>query len=126
MPGYGYAAASKSKAASWGRLTRDYLRGRASLMRAFVLVDGRHGLKDSDVETMTLLDKSAVSYAVVLTKRDEVKPADQTERVEATLQALRVHPAAYPRAFFTSARSGEGIPELRAHVVQLLRERGGV
>ncbi len=125
MPGYGYAAASKSKAASWGRLTRDYLRGRASLMRAFVLVDGRHGLKDSDVETMTLLDKSAVSYAVVLTKRDEVKPADQTERVEATLQALRAHPAAYPGTFFTSARTGEGVAELRGHIVQLMRARSG-
>jgi GTP-binding protein len=125
MPGYGYAAVSKNKAASWGRLARDYLRGRASLMRAFVLVDGRHGLKDSDIETMKLLDASAVSYAVVLTKRDEVKPADQPARVEATLQALRAHPAAWPGTFFTSSRSGEGIPELRAHIVQLMRERGG-
>ena len=76
MPGYGYAAVSKAKSASWGRLVRDYLRGRPSLLRVFVLVDGRHGLKDSDHETMKLLDASAVSYAVVLTKRDEVKAAD--------------------------------------------------
>jgi len=124
MPGYGYAAVNKDKAASWGRLTRDYLRGRASLMRAFVLVDGRHGLKDSDIETMKLLDASAVSYAVVLTKRDEVKPADQPARVEATLQALRAHPAAYPGAFFTSARTGEGVAALRGHIAQLMRERG--
>jgi GTP-binding protein len=94
-------------------------------MRAFVLVDGRHGLKDSDIETMKLLDKSAVSYAIVLTKRDEVKPAEQQARIEATLAALRAHPAAYPGAFFTSSRSGEGIPELRGHIVQLMRERGG-
>ena len=73
MPGYGYAAVSKAKSASWGQLARDYLRGRPSLLRVFVLVDGRHGLKDSDHETMTLLDASAVSYAIVLTKRDEVK-----------------------------------------------------
>jgi GTP-binding protein len=125
MPGYGYAAVGKEKVASWGRLMRDYLRGRAPLMRAFVLVDGRHGLKDSDAETMTLLDKSAVSYAIVLTKRDEVRAADREARVEATLKALRAHPAAYPETFFTSARTGEGIPELRAHIVQLMRERGG-
>ena len=126
MPGYGYAAVNKNKVASWGELMRDYLRGRASLMRAFVLVDGRHGLKDSDVATMKLLDASAVSYAIVLTKRDEVKPADQQERIEATLDALRAHPAAYPGAFFTSARTGEGVPELRGHIVQLMRERGAI
>jgi len=124
MPGYGYAAVNKNKVASWGQLMRDYLRGRASLMRAFVLVDGRHGLKDSDIETMKLLDSSAVSYAIVLTKRDEVKPGDQQARIEATLEALRAHPAAYPGTFFTSARTGEGVPELRGHILQLMRERG--
>jgi len=124
MPGYGYAAVNKNKVASWGQLMRDYLRGRASLMRAFVLVDGRHGLKDSDIETMKLLDSSAVSYAIVLTKRDEVKPGDQQARIEATLEALRAHPAAYPGTFFTSARTGDGVPELRGHILQLMRERG--
>ena len=124
MPGYGYAAVNKNKVASWGQLMRDYLRGRSALMRAFVLVDGRHGLKDSDIETMKLLDASAVSYAIVLTKRDEVKLADQQTRVDATLEALRTHPAAYPGTFFTSSRTGEGIPELRGHIMQLMRERG--
>ncbi len=124
MPGYGYAAVAKDKSASWGALARDYLRGRPSLMRAFVLIDGRHGVKDSDEETMRTLDAAAVSYAVVLTKRDEVKGADQSARVDATLEALRKHPAAYPETFFTSARSGEGIPELRAHIARLLAERG--
>src|SRR5208282_2147606 len=108
MPGYGYAAVAKNKSASWGALVRDYLRGRPSLMRAFVLVDGRHGIKDSDEATMKTLDAAAVSYAVVLTKRDEVKDADQPARIAATLEALRKHPAAYPEAFFTSSRSGDG------------------
>jgi GTP-binding protein len=124
MPGYGYAAVSKDKAASWGALVRDYLKGRPTLMRAFLLVDGRHGLKESDEATMKLLDGSAVSYAIVLTKLDEVKPAARGARVEATLEALRKHPAAYPGAFFTSSRTGEGIPELRGHVARLLAERG--
>ena len=124
MPGYGYAAVAKSKSASWIPLVRDYLRGRSSLMRTFVLVDGRHGLKDSDQDTMKALDTAAVSYAVVLTKRDEVKSAEQQGRIEATQEALRKRPAAYPAVFFTSARTGEGIAELRAHVARLLAERG--
>ncbi len=123
MPGYGYAAVSKAKSEAWGRLVRDYLRGRPTLLRVFVLVDGRHGLKDSDHETMRLLDASAVSYAVVLTKRDEVKAADQGARVAATLEALRKHVAAYPEVLFTSARTGEGVAELRGHIAQLLTER---
>ena len=123
MPGYGYAAVAKAKSASWGALARDYLRGRSSLMRVFLLIDGRHGLKDSDHETMKQLDAAAVSYAVVLTKRDEVKPTDQAARVEATLAALRAHPAAYPDVIFTSSRTGEGVAELRGHVARMLRER---
>jgi GTP-binding protein len=123
MPGYGYAAVAKAKSASWGRLVRDYLRGRPSLLRVFLLVDGRHGLKESDHETMRLLDAAAVSYALVLTKRDEVKAADREPRVAATLEALRKHVAAYPDVLFTSARSGEGVAELRAHIAKLLAER---
>jgi len=125
MPGYGYAAVSKEKSASWGRLARDYLRGRPSLLRVFVLVDGRHGLKESDRETMALLDASAVSYAVVLTKEDEVKLADRAQRVETTLEALRRHVAAYPQVIFTSARTGDGVPDLRAHIARLISERAG-
>ncbi len=123
MPGYGYAAVAKSKAASWGKLVQDYLRGRSSLMRVFVLIDGRHGLKDSDHETMKQLDASAVSYAVILTKRDEVKQADQQARIDETVAALRTHPAAYPEVIFTSSRNGEGIADLRGHIAQILRER---
>ena len=124
MPGYGYAAVAKAKAASWGALARDYLRGRAELLRVFVLIDGRHGLKDSDHATMQQLDAAAVSYAVVLTKRDEVKLADQRARIETTLAALRAHPAAYPDVIFTSSRSGEGIAQLRGHIAQILAGRG--
>ncbi|HEY3720230.1 MAG TPA: ribosome biogenesis GTP-binding protein YihA/YsxC [Roseiarcus sp.] len=123
MPGYGYAAVSKDKSASWGVLARAYLRGRPTLLRAFVLVDGRHGLKNTDEAMMKLLDASAVSYAIVLTKRDEVKKTDQDARVLATLEALRDHPAAYPQALFTSSRTGDGIPELRAHIARLLADR---
>ena len=124
MPGYGYAAASKAKAAAWGELARDYLRGRPTLLRVFVLVDGRHGLKESDQETMRLLDAAAVSYAIVLTKGDEVKASDKSARIAATLEALRKHVAAYPEVMFTSARTGEGIADLRAHIARLLAERG--
>jgi GTP-binding protein len=125
MPGYGYAAVAKAKSAAWGELARDYLRGRPSLVRVFLLVDGRHGLKESDHETMRALDVAAVSYAVVLTKADEVKAADRGARIAATLEGLRKHVAAYPEAPFTSARTGEGVAGLRAHIARLLAERGG-
>ena len=123
MPGYGYAAVSKAKSSSWGKLARDYLRGRPTLMRVFVLIDGRHGLKESDHETMRLLDGAAVSYAVVLTKADEVKAADRDARIAATLEGLRKHPAAYPEALMTSSETGEGVADLRAHIAKLLAER---
>jgi GTP-binding protein len=125
MPGYGYAAVAKSKSASWGELARDYLRGRPSLLRVFVLVDGRHGLKESDHETMRGLDAAAVSYAAVLTKGDEVSAADRSARIAATLKGLTKHVAAFPEVFFTSARSGEGVADLRAHIARLIAERGG-
>jgi GTP-binding protein len=125
MPGYGYAAVEKAKSASWRELARDYLRGRQSLARVFVLIDGRRGLKENDHETMRALDAAAVSYAVVLTKGDEVKPGDRSARVTATLEGLRKHVAAYPEVMLTSARTGEGVAELRAHIARLLAERGG-
>ena len=124
MPGYGYAAVAKAKSASWGRLIQDYLRGRPSLLRVFLLVDGRHGLKESDHETMRMLDAAAVSYAVVLTKFDDVKAAEREARVAETLEGLRKHVAAFPEVLFTSARSGDGVAELRAHIARLLAERG--
>jgi len=125
MPGYGYAAVAKSKSASWNELARDYLRGRPSLVRVFLLIDGRHGLKDNDHETMRALDAAAVSCAVVLTKGDEVKAADREARIAGTLEGLRKHVAAYPEVLLTSSRTGDGVADLRAHIARLLAERGG-
>jgi|SRR5579872_35143 GTP-binding protein len=125
MPGYGYAAVGKDKTASWGKLIRDYLRGRSSLLRVFLLVDGRHGFKDSDVEMMKTLDAAAVSYAVVLTKRDEVKAAEHATRIAEAKTALAKHAAAFPEVLFTSSREREGIAELRGQIAKLLAERGG-
>jgi len=123
MPGYGHAAASKQKIDSWTRLCRDFLRGRAALARVYVLVDGRHGLKVLDTEMLDLLDQSAVSYQVVLTKRDEVKAAEHAQRIDDTMAALERRSAAFPQVIFTSARSGEGIGELRAAIAKLVLER---
>ena len=116
MPGYGYAAVAKTRIESWTRLMRAYLRGRSSLKRVYVLVDGRHGFKE--------LDSCAVSYQIVLTKLDEVKKSDRETRVAATLAGLKRHPAAYPEVIFTSSQTGEGIPELRTGVARLLAEMG--
>ena len=124
MPGYGYAAVDKAKIASWNRLLKDYLRGRSTLCRVFVLVDGRRGIKENDVEMLDMLDASAVSYQVVLTKRDEVKLAEQESRIDESLQALRRRPAAFPQVLFTSAETGESVPELRGAIMRLMHERG--
>ena len=123
MPGYGYAAVGKEKVANWTKVMRDYLRGRASLARVFVLIDARRGVKDLDEEMFDLLDRSAVSYQIVLTKHDEVKVSERAQVIEATLAALAKRPAAYPLLVFTSSQTGEGIAQLRASIAQLLRER---
>jgi GTP-binding protein len=124
MPGYGYAAVSKEKISTWTKAMHDYLRGRPTLLRVFVLVDGRHGLKPSDADTMELLDKSAVSYQIVLTKRDEVKKAEWDKRIAETEAALAKRPAAFPHVLFTSSETGDGIAELRGAIARLLAERG--
>jgi GTP-binding protein len=123
MPGYGYAAAPKEKAASWSHLIKDFLRGRPVLLRVFLLIDGRHGPKPADIEMLDLLDTFAVSYQMVLTKKDEVKAAEQEERFATTLALAGRHPAAFPEVIFTSSRNGEGIGELRAAITRLLVER---
>ena len=125
MPGYGYASASKEKIASWTGLMHDFLRGRAPLARVFVLIDGRHGLKPVDFEMFDILDRAAMSYQIVLTKKDEVKQSDQAGRIEATVADLRKRIAAFPDVIFTSSETGEGVAELRAAVALLLHQRGG-
>ena len=123
MPGYGYAAAAKSKVASWTALIHKFLQGRANLARVYVLVDARHGLKDIDLDVLKTLDKSAVSYQLVLTKADQVKPSELEETLAATITALAKHPAAFPDVLVTSSRTGTGMPELRAAMIRLLGER---
>src|SRR5260370_4288180 len=123
MPGYGYAAAPESKMAAWTALIHNYLRGRANLKRVYVLVDARRGLTAADDEVLETLDSAAVSYQIVLTKADEVTPTALPPCLAATHPALRKHPAAFPETLVTSARSGAGIPELRAAIARLLAEQ---
>lgn len=124
MPGYGYAAAPKATVEAWTRLVFAYLRGRVSLARVFVLVDARHGLKENDLSALGVLDTAAVSYQVVLTKSDAIKPPELARRVAETQTALSRRPAAYPLVIATSSRTGDGIPELRASIARLAAERG--
>ena len=123
MPGYGYAAAPKAKVAAWTALIHTYLRGRANLARVYVLIDARHGIKTTDAEVLDLLDESAVSYQIVLTKTDEVKPPDLVQVSAATLHALAKRPAAFPELLATATHTGAGIPELRAAIARLLAEK---
>jgi GTP-binding protein len=123
LPGYGYARAPGTKVAAWTQLVGEYLAGRANLARVFVLVDSRHGLKDADDKVLKQLDKSAVSYAVVLTKTDELKATAVVERVEGVGSDIVRRPAAFPVVFPTSARTGAGLPELRAAIARIRAER---
>jgi GTP-binding protein len=119
MPGYGYARASKAEVKGWTRLIQDYLKGRRELKRVFLLIDARHGLKESDREIMTLMDEAAVSYQGVLTKADKPKAAELAA-IEAKVAAeLAKRPAAYPQLIATSARTRAAIPELRAAIAAL-------
>jgi GTP-binding protein len=119
MPGYGYARASKAEVKGWTRLIQDYLKGRRELKRVFLLIDARHGLKDSDREIMTLMDEAAVSYQGVLTKADKPKGAELAAIEAKVGTELAKRPAAYPQLIATSARTGAGIPELRAEIAAL-------
>ena len=119
MPGYGYAQASRDVKADWQRLMFDYLRGRPELRRVVLLMDARIELKESDRAAMELLDRAAVTFQLVLTKTDSVKPL-ALARKRAELEALaRRHPAAYPHVIATSSETGDGIPELRAALAEL-------
>ena len=124
MPGYGFAVVSKEKRANWTQLIQDYLRGRASLARVYVLIDSRHGLKELDLEILTMLDRSAVSYQIVLTKVDQLKPAAREQRLAEVREQIARRVAAYPEVLMTSSEAGDGIGEFRAAILTLLRERG--
>lgn len=124
MPGYGYASAPKTKVASWTALIHKFLLGRATLARVYVLIDSRHGFKDVDIEILKTLDRSAVSYQIVLTKVDQVKAAALAERISEIGAVLTKHPAAFPDILATSSQTGAGMPELRAAMIRLLQERG--
>lgn len=123
MPGYGYAAAAKSRVAAWTALIGAYLRGRANLVRVYVLVDARHGLKDTDDLIFGELRQAAVSFQIILTKTDAIKASELKERVAAIEAALAKRPAAFPKVLVTSARDGTGIPEFRAAIARLKAER---
>ena len=124
MPGYGYAAAAKTKIAAWTALIEAFLQGRSNLARAYVLVDARHGLKPADEPALAALGQAAVSHQIILTKCDEVKPSELGSRIAGVEAALAKRPAAFPAVVATSARNGSGIPELRAAIERLLAERG--
>ncbi len=123
MPGYGYAAAAKSEIADWTALIHAYLLGRRNLARVYVLIDARHGLKETDNPTFDALGSAAVSHQIVLTKCDAVKKSELAGRIAEVEAALARRPAAFPGVLTTSAHDGAGIAELRAAVARLLAER---
>ena len=122
LPGYGYAKVSRTKSAAWTALTRDYLAGRPTLRRLCLLVDARHGLKPSDCALMDLLDRAAVVYQVVLTKTDKLAPPARERMVAETAAGIARRAAAHPAVIATSARTGDGIPRLRAELAALAED----
>ena len=119
LPGYGYAKASKSDIARWTKLTRQFLFGRASLRRVFLLIDSRHGLKDSDLELMAMLDETAVTYQLILTKTDKLKKGELEKVSTKTQKAITKRPAAFPQIINTSSETKNGLDLLRAEIATL-------
>lgn len=122
MPGYGYASAAKTKVAAWTALIHAFLRGRANLARVYLLVDSRHGPKPIDATVLDTLGQAAVSHQIVLTKADQVKPSELAACIDASRSAIAKRPAAFPDVLVTSARTGDGIPALRAAIARLAAE----
>jgi len=118
LPGYGWAKASKTTVRKFQDLGRDYLRGRVTLKRVYLLIDSRHGLKKVDDEALDALDLAAVSYQIVLTKADKSKGPERESVAAATLKAISKRPAAYPAVLVTSAEKGAGLPEMRAEIMR--------
>ena len=119
LPGYGYAEAPVAVVAKWQALLKQFLAGRQTLRRAFVLIDARHGVKAVDEEILTLLDRSAVTFQAVLTKVDKISKAEREKVIEQVKGALAKHPAAFPEIVVTSSEKGEGIETLRAIIATL-------
>ena len=119
LPGYGFANAPVAVVQKWQALMKAYLSGRQTLRRAFLLIDSRHGIKKVDDEIMTLLDKAAVTFQVVLTKSDKIKAGAVPKLIEGVSKALQSHPAAYPELLLTSSEKGDGIADLRAVIATL-------
>ncbi len=119
LPGYGYARASKSKVKDWTGVTRAYLKGRAALRRVCLLIDARHGFKESDRQVMTVLDGAAVSYQVIFTKADKTTAEALARQIDASQKDLARRPAAHPEILATSALEGRGVPALRAALAAL-------
>ncbi len=116
MPGYGYAQAPKEHVDAWTKLVFDYLRGRSTLKRVYVLIDSRHGIKKNDEDVLSLLDKAAVSYQIVLTKTDKIKEPAVPKLIAETLEKIRKRPAAFPEVLSTSSDKGNGLEELRGAI----------
>jgi GTP-binding protein len=123
MPGYGFAKAPKERVDAWTALVSDYLRGRATLARVFLLIDSRHGLKPPDLKIMEMLDQAAVTYQAVLTKADKIKPHELDALLQATAKTLSSHAAAFPRVIATSSEKGTGIGDLRTAIAAIVAER---
>lgn len=121
LPGYGYAKASKKDIAQWTQLIGDYLRSRQELHRVLVLIDARHGLKPSDHEMMEMLDIHAVSYQLVLTKRDKIKQSESDAVIVSVKEAMQNHPAMFPQVIMTSSVKGEGLRELQDELASIAK-----
>lgn len=119
LPGYGFANAPIPVIEKWQRLLKQYLSGRQTLRRAFVLVDTRHGIKSVDEEIMSLLDSSALTFQCVMTKADKVKESDRTKVLDQVRNVLAKHPAAFPEIVLTSSEKGDGIATLRSIITTL-------
>ncbi|HWV20693.1 MAG TPA: ribosome biogenesis GTP-binding protein YihA/YsxC [Devosia sp.] len=124
MPGYGYAKAPEPKVKAWTKLVHQYLVGRATLRRVYVLIDSRHGPKDNDLSVMNELDHAAVSYQVVLTKADKPNSEDVEKALAATRWTIAKRPAAHPHVLLTSSEKGTGIKDLRTEIAMLLASSG--
>ena len=120
LPGYGYASAPLNIVEKWQRLVRQYVSGRQSLRRAFVLIDSRHGVKEVDKKLLSILDSSAVTFQAVLTKADKIKKNERLQIIDHVSNALQSHPAAFPEILLTSSQKGLGIPTLRSAIATLI------